>query len=187
MFSDYGVPVIDGNIDYIAGYLIGRNKSLEYQAPEEVIAQDQFKISVATLTETIDFALRRNPEAIHQLSPRQFEEFIAELMEKSGYEVTLTRASRDNGVDIYAVKADSFGRFLTVVDCKKYRADRTIGIEVVRGMMAVLHIENASHAMLATTSSFSSVARNFEREHRFAISLKDHADILDWSTGHNRT
>ena len=108
-------------------------------------------------------------------------------MEKNGYDVTLTQATRDNGVDIYAVKTDGFGKFLTVVDCKKYREDRKIGIGVVREMIGTLQIENASHAMLATTSSFSSVARNFEQERQFAISLRDHSDILQWSEAANRT
>ena len=187
MFRDYDVPVIEGDIKYLAGYLAGANRTFEYEAPGDIIIQPDFQISIASLSETISLALERDPNAIHKLTPRQFEEFIAELMEKNGYDVTLTQATRDNGVDIYAVKTDGFGKFLTVVDCKKYREDRKIGIGVVREMIGTLQIENASHAMLATTSSFSSVARNFEQERQFAISLRDHSDILQWSEAAKRT
>ena len=181
------VPIISGTPEYLAEYLCGLRKDFGYQAEEELIKEPDFRISVASLSETITLALRKNPEAIRELSPRQFEEFVAELMEKAGYDVTLTQESRDNGVDIYAVKNDSFGRFLTVVDCKKYREDRKLGIEVVRGMIGTLKIEDASHAMLATTSSFSSVCKEYESEHKYQISLRDHSDIVNWACKTNLT
>lgn len=180
-FERYQIPIVTGAPDYLAEYLRGLRKEFGYQAEEELIAEPEFQIQVATLSDTIALSLQQNPETIRELSPRQFEEFVAELMEKAGYEVTLTQESRDNGVDIYAVKNDSFGRFLTVVDCKKYRKDRTIGIEVVRGMIGTLQIEDASHAMLVTTSGFSSVCKKFEAEHKYQIYLRDHSDIVNWA------
>ena len=187
LIKPHQIPIISGTVEYLAQYLSGLRKDFGYQAEEELIKEPEFQISVATLSETITLALQKNPEAIRELSPRQFEEFVAELMEKAGYDVTLTKESRDNGVDIYAVKNDSFGRFLTVVDCKKYREDRKIGIEVVRGMIGTLQIENASHAMLATTSAFSSVCKKYEAEHKYQISLRDHSDIVNWARKTNLT
>lgn len=177
----YEIPIVSGTPEYLSGYLRGINSSFEYSANDGLLEEPGFKVSIASLSETLSLELQKNPKAVRDLSPRQFEQLVAELMEKSGYEVTLTQESRDNGVDIYAVKADSFGRFLTIVDCKKYREDRKIGIGVVRTMIGTLKIENASHAMLATTSGFTSVSKKFESEHQYLISLRDHSDIVSWS------
>lgn len=182
-FGDTWHPVIAGGPEEIFKALLGLRRKYEYQTDSALIESPEFQISIATLSETIALELQKNPEAIRNLTPRQFEELVAELMEKSGYEVELTQKARDGGVDIYAVKKDAFGKFLTIVDCKKYRADRTIGIEFVRQMVGTMQIEDASHAMVASTSSFSSVAKGFEAEHKYKISLKDHSDIVNWTRG----
>ena len=108
------------------------------------------------------------------------KEFIAFLLEKLGYEITLTQQSHDNGVDIYALKKNELGNFLTIVDCKKYSDKRPIGIEMVRTLYGTLNIEKASHGIIATTSTFSKDARKFEEEYKYQISLKDHYEIYSW-------
>ena len=177
----YDLPMVQGNSEFLVNYLKGLRKEFRYTADDSLIIKPDFQIAVAKLSDSIAIDLQRNPNAIRDLTPRQFEELIAELMEKNGYDVTLTKESRDDGVDIFAVKSDSFGRFLTVVDCKRYREDRKIGIEIVRGMFGTLKIHDASHAMIATTSSFSSVCTKFEAEHEYILSLKDHSDIVNWA------
>src|SRR5204862_4797648 len=64
--------------------------------------------------------LAQDPSRFHALTPRQFEEVVAELLDRQGYEVTLTPASKDGGKDIYAAKNDMLGSFLYLVECKKY-------------------------------------------------------------------
>ena len=46
------------------------------------------------------------------MSPRGFEELVAEMLSRLGYEVTLTPASRDGGKDIYAARRDHLGTFV---------------------------------------------------------------------------
>ena len=181
MLQRYDLPVVQGDSKFLLEYLRGLRKDFEYNADKDLIIKPDFQIAIAKLSDRLAIELQRNPNAVRELSPRQFEEFIAELMEKNGYSVTLTKESRDDGVDIFAVKTDSFGRFLTVVDCKRYREDRKIGIEIVRGMFGTLKIHDASHAMIATTSSFSSVCKAFESKHEYLLSLKDHSDIVNWA------
>ena len=62
----------------------------------------------------------RNPDLMYTLSPRDFERFLAECLNKLGYEITLTPPGKDGGVDIYAARSDEFGRFLFLVECKRY-------------------------------------------------------------------
>jgi hypothetical protein len=46
--------------------------------------------------------LKKRPEDLHKLEPRQFEGVLADLLQDMGYEVTLTQQTRDDGKDIIA-------------------------------------------------------------------------------------
>ena len=132
------------------------------------------------ISEELTEYILSNPNAMHNISPRKFEELVAYIMEKHGYEVTLTQQSRDGGIDIFALKNEGFGNILTIVDCKKYSNSNPVGIAAVRGMYGTLQIESASHGIIATTSRFTRDAINLSQEYKYQLSLKDHADILQW-------
>ncbi len=124
--------------------------------------------------------LKSDPKLLYDLSPRKFEEVVAELLNKLHYKVTLTPASKDGGKDIYAAKKDHLGSFLFIVECKKYAADRPIGVGLVRQLNGVVQAEQATAGILATTSFFTRGAEEFQRQIAYQISLKDYFGIQAW-------
>lgn len=120
------------------------------------------------------------PEVLYDLSPRRFEEFVAELLDRLGYEVTLTPASNDGGKDIYAAKKDDLGSFLYVVECKKYAPDNHVGVGLIRQLNGVVQAERATAGILATTSFFTRGAKEFQARLSNQISLKDYLGIQEW-------
>ena len=124
--------------------------------------------------------LHKNPGLLYELSPRGFEELVAELLARLDYQITLTPASKDGGKDIYAAKKDDIGTFLYVVECKKYSPDRPIGVGLVRQLNGVVHAEQATAGILATTSFFTKGAREFQKTIPFQMSLKDYFGIQEW-------
>ena len=124
--------------------------------------------------------LSRNPDAVHDLTGRQFEELTAELLERMGYEVQLTAATRDGGKDLYAVRKDGLGSFMFVVECKRYAPDRPVSVGVVRSVHGVAQHERANGAIVMTTSFFTDPAKQFARELRGQMSLRDFADLQGW-------
>jgi len=92
----------------------------------------------------------------------------------------LTPASKDGGKDIYAAKKDHLGTFLYIVECKKYAPDNPVGVALVRQLNGVLHAEQATAGILATTSFFTSGAKQFQETVAFQISLKDYFGIQGW-------
>jgi restriction system protein len=124
--------------------------------------------------------LKSDPKLLYDLSPRKFEEVVAELLNKLDYEVTLTPASKDGGKDIYAAKKDYLGTFLFIVECKKYAPDRPIGVGLVRQLNGVVQAEQATAGILATTSFFTRGAKEFQRKIAYQISLKDYFGIQAW-------
>jgi restriction system protein len=124
--------------------------------------------------------LARAPEAVYDLPDRRFEELVAELLTRRGYEVTLTPATRDGGKDMYAAKKDDLGSFLYLVECKRYAPDRPVGVGVVRALHGVAQHERANAAIVMTTSFFTKPAQEFARELRSLMSLKDYFQLRDW-------
>jgi DNA-binding transcriptional regulator/RsmH inhibitor MraZ len=45
---------------------------------------------------------RKHPEKLYDISPRDFEKLVAEILRDMGFDVVLTKVTRDGGVDIYA-------------------------------------------------------------------------------------
>jgi hypothetical protein len=135
----------------------------------------QFQVVNTDLFERI----RARPELMRELSPRQFEEFVAGLYERHGFKVELTAASRDGGVDLYAVRYEAFGSYLTVVDCKSYAPDRPVQVKLVRELYGVVMDTGASVGVLATTSSFTKGAQALQERHRYRLALQDWFDLRD--------
>jgi hypothetical protein len=79
--------------------------------------------------------LDKSPDLLFQLPSRRFEELVAEILEKQGYEVDLTPASGDGGFDMYAAKKDGLGKFLYLVECKRYTPPNKVGVEIIRASM----------------------------------------------------
>lgn len=175
------VPLVKWTWNNLAGILSGEQNTLEYTSESQKLSESPIlRVDFEVISQHLTEHLISNPDAIHQLSPRKFEELVAYLMEKQGYEVTLTKQSRDGGIDIFALKRDGFGNFLTIVDCKRYSEKIPVGIDLVRTMYGTLNIAKASHGIIATTSRFTKDAKDLAEKYRYQISLKDHADITQW-------
>lgn len=135
---------------------------------------------IAVASSALVEALKKQPESIYELPPRKFEELIADLLSNMGWEVELTGATRDGGKDILAYLTTDLGRLLCLVEAKRYRRDRQVGVELVRGLYGTLYDHQASSAMLVTTSSFSADAHEFQKKHQWQLALRDYADVIGW-------
>ena len=99
--------------------------------------------------------LSGNFSDIYSLNPRKFEEVIAQVYKNAGWEVALSKQSRDGGVDIYCLSKDGE---MCLVECKRYAKSRKVGIAAVDRLLGVAYRNNASSAHLVTSTKFSSPA-----------------------------
>lgn len=128
--------------------------------------------------------LKKHPEALHSIMPRQFEELIAELLSSYGMKVELTPSSKDGGYDLYAVSINDAGlRSSWIIECKKWSPDRKVGVEIVRALYNVKSDLRVANALLATTSHFTKGVQDFKLS-RYDLDLKDYRDIVDWVQGY---
>lgn len=145
---------------------------------KEIISTVRPKIVSAT--DHLILKLKRQPESIYDISPRKFEELLAELLTDLGWEVELTKATGDGGKDILAYLDTDIGKILCLVEAKRYREDRKIGVDLVRSLFGTLYDHRASSAMLITTSSFTAGAKEFQRKYQYQLSLRDYGGIVQW-------
>jgi restriction system protein len=146
----------------------------------------EIKPSIVVANEALLEKLKRQPDSIFQLPSRKFEELVAELLDGMGFEVELTKATRDGGKDILAYMNTGIGKFLCLVEAKKYRQDRTVGVELVRTLYGTLCDYQANSAMLVTTSSFSPDARAFQKKHEYQLALQDYGNVVQWIQDYKR-
>jgi restriction system protein len=144
---------------------------------------DRFKQVIFQITEISDeliHILSNNPDLMYQLSPRKFEELVAELLSRQGYRVRLTAASKDGGKDIYAAFDNSIGSFMYMVECKRYAPDRPVGVELVRQLYGSIQVEKVTAGIITTTSYFTKGAKEFQSQVKHQMALRDYLDLQRW-------
>jgi len=115
-----------------------------------------------------------------RVSPRALEEIVAELLTGFGYEVELTKKTRDGGRDIIAIGRSRVKEDKYLIECKHW--EEKVGISVVRELLGVGTLEPNSGLILVSTSGFTKDALvQAETEAvRWTLSLKDRDDLEDW-------
>jgi hypothetical protein len=124
--------------------------------------------------------IKKTPSYLYQLTPRQFEEFVAELFHRNGFQVELTKQTRDGGKDIIAVSSRLDIPVKYIVECKRFARERKVSLEYVQRLLGVKISENANKAILVTTSQFTKDALAFANRHFWDLALKDFADLSAW-------
>jgi restriction system protein len=143
-------------------------------APRQII------VDVESVNDALLQCIAADPDLVHALSPRKFEEFVAEVLARLGYDVQVTPASRDGGVDIYAARKDHLGSFLYLVECKKYAPHRSVGVGLIRSLHGVVQAKHATAGIVATTSFFTKGAKEFQQSIPHQMALTDFLGIQHW-------
>lgn len=135
---------------------------------------------IISASEALIEQLKKQPDDVYNLHPRKFEELLAELLTDKGWDVQLTKATRDGGKDILAYLNTDMGRLLFLIEAKKYRRDRKIGVDLVRSLYGTLCDHKANSAVLVTTSSFTPDAHDFQRKYEYQLALRDYGHLVQW-------
>ena len=141
-----------------------------------------------TLNRAIPVLLNKiwaNPEILKEIPykhSRIFEEVIAEIFSGFGYEVELTKRTRDGGKDIIALRKRDGKNEKILIECKHW-SDR-IDVKPIRELIgvAVTQGELPTGIILATTSNFTPDARKISVNSTIPIELglRDYNDLLMW-------
>lgn len=122
--------------------------------------------------------LADDPSALNRLSPRAFEGFVANLLTSVGYEVTVTPATGNGGIDMIATLKSDVATLLGVVECKRYNRDRPVGVDVVRQLDGYAEEARAAFALLVTNTRVTKQAYEFLKHVRNRVQVVDRDRLL---------
>ena len=123
--------------------------------------------------------LKHCPDALRNIDRRKFEEVVAEIFDGFGYDVELTKRTRDGGKDIIAIKRREVNlKFL--IECKRPDPGNPVRIAAARELWAVKNDEGASKGILVTTTSFTPEAHLFVERHCWELEARDFAGLQQW-------
>lgn len=145
-----------------------------------IFIQEIPKIIVSSVNTELLNKIKNDPRLLYKISSRQFEEIVAELLIERGFEVKLTKATCDGGVDIYVAQNNLLGSFLYLVECKQYSPEHKVGVNVLRSLYGSVEAKNATAGILVTTSYFSKPAITFQQPLTHKLSLVDFNILSDW-------
>ena len=98
-------------------------------------------------------------EELNSLSGVEFESLCASLVAGLGFQVELTKASGDGGIDIIALNSSPLFRGKYIIQCKRYIG--TVGEPILRDLYGVVMSERANKGILMTTGTFTRSAIAF--------------------------
>ena len=115
--------------------------------------------------------LSTNFSQIDELTPFEFEEWVARLMRLKGYKAYATKASGDYGVDVIAEK---YGNKIGI-QVKKYH--KAVGIKAIQEVVCGLSYYGCNEGWVVTTAPyFTTAAKETAKLH--GIRLIAHDDLV---------
>jgi HJR/Mrr/RecB family endonuclease len=96
------------------------------------------------------------------VTPRQFEELVADIYRTEGWHCSVTRYSKDNGVDIEATRKVNDVELVVLIQVKRNRSrgsaggrPRPVGLDDVKTFAATVRAEGRDTGVLVTSSYFT--------------------------------
>lgn len=149
----------------------------EIYLPDEnkIITDESPTITILPANDKIFAYLAEHPEEIYRnLSSREFEEFMAQLYNKLGYNVELTQTTRDGGKDIILRKPDVLGDMIYYVECKRYKEKNKVGLDIVQRLTGIVETDKVNGGIIATTSYLSPIAERWITENKLNYKIQMH-------------
>ncbi len=158
---------------------LGENQEGQIILPEDI--KESFE-AVNFIPVKIFHKILNDPSLMRTISSRNFEYFIAEILEKIGFSnVDVTPESGDGGRDITATLEVGDIPMLYAFECKKYAERQKIGPAIMRALLGTITHDKtkANIGVLVTTSSFTKGSRDIIKSNPL-IDGKDFNGIGSW-------
>lgn len=179
--GEYGLDISDQYVEVA----LEEEKDLEIEEePRAIITPDidGRLLQVDFLPIKMIEKILRDPELTRNISPRDFEHFVAYLVEQLGFEnVLVTPRSGDGGRDILATRNVNDVPLLFAFECKQYKPERKVQLDNLRSLLGTVSHGNtkANIGVLVTTSYFTSGCKEFILSEA-QIDGKDFDDLVSW-------
>lgn len=147
-----------------------KNQLLSYEVPSREREVKRFKQDLLDLYKI----KTSNIESLDLMDGFDFEEFIAKLFSKLGYQnIKLTKKTGDQGVDLF-VESTHKGKI--AVQCKRHATNNKVGNSAIQEVYTAKDFFKCSHGMVVTTSHFTQPAKDLANQ--LGIELWDRERLI---------
>jgi hypothetical protein len=184
LFRNVQIAINNINQAIVSGEYLG---TIQRNEKDEIIVTEENEAK-ESIIEIIDpFVVRfweicQHPEIMKSIEGRDFERFIAILLEKLGnfVDIQLTSASGDGGTDIIATHNVCGIETIMMFQCKRYK--NKIGVDKMRELYGTIQSNRtlANKGILVTTSSFTKGAKEYIISETPLLDGKDFHDVVNW-------
>ncbi|MBR4290454.1 MAG: restriction endonuclease [Oscillospiraceae bacterium] len=166
-----------GAYDYDNAEIFGAD-FIEVPSMGMVYYQDEFDIDPnaveATGIHDLIARISADRDLIYDVSPREFEEIVEQVLHDDGFDTRLTQPTRDGGRDIVATKTGINGKpVVFYIECKRYARTNKVSVDLVRALYGVQTADKINKACLVTSSYFTRDAVTFAEKQNVMIDLVD--------------
>lgn len=148
-------------------------------AETDLIIPPQPSIIILDKCSAIIRDLLKDGEHLYRLHWKEFEDLIAHLLKNFGWSITPMGYTKDDNVDIVAIRSvEPDVNFRMMVQCKKFAKYRKVGVDVVREVWSTKWEKGFHSAMIVTSSFFTKGAE--KKAEQFNLELKDKYSIMNW-------
>jgi hypothetical protein len=125
----------------------------------------------------------RKGRPFHEMTFRQFEGLVGDLLQCEGWNVTVMRGTKDGGIDVLAELTDpTFGPIRSIWQAKKYDPLKSkVQLCHIRELAFVLDDNRATKAIAATTSYFTRGALDLINQQQFRLHSMDKDMVEAWA------
>ena len=152
----------------------------EIVVPERKIIRvpDELKNDIKVVTHSLVDKVALRPEILQEITPRQFEELVCELFERKGYNVQLTKQTRDGGKDLIVLNNSMLGDLVIYAECKKKAPKHPVNVGLVRQLYGTVEADRVTAGIMITNSYFSEDARRFQQTIKSRMNLIDYSELM---------
>lgn len=174
----YGKPVLDKWAEEIE-YFIDRHVKPSLTSSEQSVLRKYQRAITGAVAQHIEQVTNGKPvfEALSDsMTPTEFEVFCAEQLRQAGWNASVTRRSRDQGVDVVAEKDG----LRLVLQCKLY--SNPVGNKAVQEAVAAKGFEQAHYCAVVSNTRYTSAAEQLASTNKVLLlhysDLKNIENIL---------
>ncbi len=124
--------------------------------------------------------LMDHPEVMRDLSPWEFQVYMAALLERKGLRSKLGPRGADGGVDVRAERVGEFGPELILVQVKHPQPGKKVEMDVVRLLHLQVLVQHATRGLVMTDSTFTRGALKQIAAYPFQMGGVDGERLKQW-------
>lgn len=154
----------------------------EYLYDGRILIKPQTKIEITRFSPSYGILqkLLKQGLRVDDLSWREFEKLVAQLLESDGFKIELMNGTKDGGVDIIATKLlDISGYYKTLWQAKKYSKNK-VKLSTIRELADSVNEFSASKGIIVTTTFLTKDALCRVERDKYTLGKVDSVDLDNW-------